>query len=164
MSKPLATLRALVLGIAVCAAGRADAVDITGTWAVCMHQTNDPFCPPTLEATLIGTGTTFTMNFPSLNCPDVTGTVDGGTGAMTGTNGSSNCLGGNGALDGTATDTSMSGNIYLNDAICAFQFDAVRACPGCDDGNECTTDGCGATACSAPHLFGCAAGLVVLRR
>jgi slime mold repeat-containing protein len=150
MTKPPASLRTLVLGIAICAAGRAGAVDITGTWAVCMHQSSDPFCPQTFQATIVGSGTSFTMNFPTLNCPDVPGTVDPGTGAMTAPSSNSNCLGGNGALDGTATDTSMSGNIYVNDGICAFQFDAVRTCPACDDGNGCTADGCGATACSAP--------------
>jgi hypothetical protein len=84
MSKRLAPLRALVLGIAVCAAGRAGAVDITGTWALCMHQTSDPFCPQTLQGTAPGN------NF--------------------------NCLGNNGALHGTATDTSMSGDIYAPSA------------------------------------------------
>ncbi len=150
MTKTPARLRALLLAIVVCAAGRAGAVDITGTWTLCMHQTGDPFCPPTLDATLVGSGTSFTIDFPSLNCPDVPGTVDAGTGDMTATHDATNCLGNNGALHGTATDTSMSGTIYVDDGICAFQFDAVRTCPACDDGNACTADGCGPTACSAP--------------
>lgn len=138
----------LVVWLGIASATSAWAVDVSGPWAVCLSLNAGFQCPTTLTATLVGTAPDqFTMTFgPPASC-SVSGTVDGGTGAMTG---SGSCTAAGGYFSGTATDTTMSGTIGLAGALCAYAFEGVRPCPACDDGGECTTDGCGTTACSAP--------------
>jgi hypothetical protein len=120
---------------------RAAAVDITGTWAV----TASCAFTPGLAGTLVSAGDAFTLDFtPVLGFPCViTGTVDSVTGAMSG----SGCVFGGfpATLTATATDTCLSGTIVPPLDNCAFQ--GVRACGACDDGNPCTTDGCGSGDC-----------------
>jgi hypothetical protein len=84
----------------------------------------------------------------SSNLCTITGSVDAMTGQITVPPGQ--CpLAGLTSFTGTATDTTF--DAIANFLLCSpFTVDGVRACPACDDGNECSTDGCGATACSEP--------------
>jgi hypothetical protein len=141
-------VRRLIVLLGLAFATTAHAVDVSGEWAVCLSLDAGFGCPATLTATLVGTAPDqFTMTFGYPASCSLGGTVDGGTGAMTA---SGSCLAAGGYFSGTATDTTMSGTIGLSGALCAYDFQGVRSCGACDDGVECTTDGCGTTACSAP--------------
>ena len=146
MSISPARVRVLVLGVTVVVATGARAVDVSGKWAVCLSGGTGPMCPTTLTATLVGAGTTFSMTFGSPADCTLSGTVDAGTGTMSASGG---CVAG-GSFSGTATDTSMTGSMVLADGFCPYGFEGVRECNTCADGVDCTTDGCGATSCSAP--------------
>ena len=121
------------------------AVDITGTWAVCLSRLgHEPLCPFALTGTLVGTGDEFTLTLTQVGSCTTTGTVDPDTGIMTRTGGCAP------ELVGSATDTALSGTMSL--VVCSYRFDGVRPCEACDDGIACTVDGCGHTACSVSSL------------
>jgi len=137
-----AIFAAALAGMVLWAPLRATAVDITGTWAVtasCVFTLG-------LAGTLVSADDQFTLDFtPVLGFPCViTGTVDPLTGAMSG----SGCVFGGfpALLTATATDTCLAVSIVPALDSCAFQ--GIRACGACDDGNPCTTDGCGDVTCA----------------
>lgn len=131
--------------VAVLLARPAAAVNIDGTWSICFPATGFPFCG-TMVATMTATGNVFTM---TTNLCTITGSVDSMTGQITVPAGQCPQAGLN-SFTGTATDTTFSATADF--ALCPTytNIQAVRACPACDDGNECTTDGCGTTPCSEP--------------
>jgi hypothetical protein len=137
-------------------ATRAPAVDATGTWALCLTLSSGSIgCPTTRAVTLVATADAYTIDMsdtPPGTCV-LTGTIDPASGAMTST--PAQCFGA--TTSGTATDDALTGSMLLG--LCVFDFAGVRACDDCADGNPCTTDGCGTTACSAP-ASSCTLGLV----
>lgn len=124
--------------------------DITGSWAVCL-STSFGACQPgfNFPTTLVGAADgSFAMEFipnPPLGSCIYTGTVDPTTGVMTGTSSCPHAP--DDGLTGTVSDTEISGGIKI--LSCIFDFHGVRECAACDDGNPCTTNGCGVTACSS---------------
>jgi hypothetical protein len=138
----VATIGALAL-----LAQTARAVDITGSWAVCLSN-GGAFCPPTGTGMLVSSGGTFTLTVQvQLAVCVVTGTVNSTTGELT-VDDTSECPFFAG-MTATATDTSISGSFSL--LLCpAYTLAGVKACGTCDDASPCTVDGCGTTACSAP--------------
>jgi hypothetical protein len=144
VSRVAALVAALVL-----AAAPVRAVDITGTWSMCLSG-GGAFCPATLTGVLTSSGGQFTFDLrgegTAIACV-VSGTVDSGTGVLTVTD-STQCQVYAG-LTATATDTSITGSFSF--LLCSpYVLTGVKACAGCDDGNDCSVDGCGATACSEP--------------
>jgi len=136
---------ALAFGLAL-AATPAAAVNIDGTWSICFPSQGFFNCGP-FTGTMTATGNAFTIAVDPL-CT-IHGTVDGTTGNITVPPGE--CpQGGMLQFTGTATDTTFDATVDF--ALCPTftNVSAVRACPACDDGNACTTDGCGPTPCSAP--------------
>jgi hypothetical protein len=135
---------------------RARAVDATGTWALCLTLSSGNIgCPMTRAVTLVATADAYTIDMsdtPPGTCV-LTGTIDPVSGAMTST--PATCFGA--TTSGTAAADALTGSMLLG--LCSFDFTGVRACDDCADGNQCTTDGCGATACSAPGSS-CTLGLV----
>jgi hypothetical protein len=121
----------------------AAAVDITGSWSVCFPP-DGAFCP-TFIASMIAANDAFTIK---TSFCEIHGTVNPTTGAMTVPPGE--CPQGPlSSFTGTATDTSFTATVSF--LLCLpYNVTGVRECPACDDGEECTIDGCGATPCSAP--------------
>jgi hypothetical protein len=130
----------------VLAATPAAAVNIHGAWSICFPSQGVFNCGP-FTGTMTATGNAFTITVDPI-C-SIHGTVDATTGNITVPAGE--CpQAGLFSFTGTATDTTF--NASADFALCPTftNVTAVRACPACDDGNSCTTDGCGATPCSAP--------------
>jgi hypothetical protein len=123
----------------------AAAVDIDGAWSLCLPATGFPYCGQ-FSGSMMATGNAFTLTIANL-CT-ISGTVDATTGQITVPSGQ--CpQAGLFSFTGTATDTTFSA--MADFALCpTYTVQGVHACPACDDGNACTTDGCGATDCSAP--------------
>jgi hypothetical protein len=138
----------LVLAAGLLLAARpAPAVDITGSWSVCLAGIPTFGCPDLLTGRLESASDHFSIEFSisGLSCV-VTGPVNPTTGAMNADPGGCPYVGG---LSATATDTLITGTFSF--LLCpSYTFTAVKACPTCADANGCTVDGCGATACSAP--------------
>jgi hypothetical protein len=133
-----------VCGLAFLLAGTpAGAVDITGSWSACFPS-DGPFCP-TFVASMTAANDAFTI---TTSFCTIHGTVNPTTGEMTVPPGE--CPEGNlSSFTGTATDTSFTATVSF--LLCLpYAVTGVRECGACDDGNECTIDGCGATACSEP--------------
>jgi hypothetical protein len=97
-----------------------------------------------MTGSMTATGNAFAL---TTNLCTINGTVNSTTGQITVPPGQCPQAGLN-SFTGTATDTTF--NATADFALCPTYTKGVRACPACDDGNDCTTDGCGATACSAP--------------
>jgi hypothetical protein len=134
----------LVAGVVLCGRG-AGAVDITGSWALCLVASGpSPACSAGITGTLDATSTTFTIAFPDL-CT-ITGTVDQTSGTLTPDPGQCPSLLGF-AL--TATDTSIGGTLDLATGCDPFTVNGVKACGACDPPpGFCVVGGCGNTACS----------------
>jgi hypothetical protein len=138
---------ALSVVLSALCAGRAAAVDANGTWALCLSlESGSIGCPASVGATLLAAADEFSVDLSDDGLAGtcvLSGAIDPDTGEMVGT--PSRCFGS--TLTGTATDASISGSILLG--LCVFAFEGVRECGACADGNACTSDGCGVTACAA---------------
>lgn len=143
----LARLAIVVAAVAVLPARPARAVDISGTWSVCLSGGNGFCSPPTYTGSLKSAGGLYTLTITdqALACV-VTGAVDPTTGELSVDPSGCAFFAG---MTATATDTSITGSFGL--AFCGiYTLTGVKTCGACDDGSPCTVDGCGATACSAP--------------
>jgi hypothetical protein len=128
----------------------AAAVDITGTWSLCIASFPFFSCPANTAVSLTSSGGRFTIDASLLSgfhCI-VGGAVNGTTGALTvdDTSGCPNF----GGMSATATDTSITGTFTIDPICPTGGLQGVRECGACADANTCTIDGCGTTACSPP--------------
>ena len=135
------TLARAIIGLGVVLlATPARAVNIDGSWAICFPPA--AFCGA-ITASMTAVGNAFTI---STSFCDIHGTVDPMTGAITVPPGE--CNGQLFSFTGTATDTTFTATASF--PLCVVEnIQGVRECGACDDGNQCTVDGCGATPCSA---------------
>ena len=139
---------ALAVGL-VLAAAPARAVDITGAWSLCASAPGVFTCPVQFTVSFVSAGGQWTLDASQsgLSCI-VKGSVNSTTGELS-VDDTSGCpfFGG---MTATATDTSISGSFQISTLCPSGSVLGVRTCGDCDDGNECTVDGCGTTACSPP--------------
>jgi hypothetical protein len=148
MTSIFRVVRTLVLGLALVATPAA-AVNIDGTWSICFPHEGFPLPCGKVVATMTASGNAFEITLPPFPYCTIHGTVDATTGAINvpaGECATFSML----SFTGTATDTTFNANAQFLMCSGYTNITAVRACGACDDGNTCTTDGCGATACSAP--------------
>ena len=122
------------------------AVDITGTWTLCLSAAG-AFCAQTLTGVLESAGGLYTLEVAdqAIGCT-ISGSVDPTTGELSVDQ--TDCAFFNG-MSATATDTSITG--AFNFFLCpSYTIAGAKVCGTCDDGSPCTVDGCGATPCSPP--------------